>query len=413
MGGIVVSIRLMAKHQARIGTRNRHIERFVRCRDCCCGLLAIGLVGSLFGSGCRAEPKEAIRFPSSKQTPATRVETVSLLGRPLHAQPTAKDRNLLDANLAEARADLEANPGDPARIVWVGRRLGYLWRFREAIDVYTKGIAAHPDYAPLYRHRGHRYITLRQFDRAIADLERAAKLIEGRPDEIEPDGAPNARNIPLTSTAFNVWYHLGLARYLTNDLDGALKAYQETMKHCRGHEDNVIATTYWTYIVLTRLGRAQEAQDLLNRINLKAEIIENHAYFRCLVMFKALVEPRSLLNEPGSSGVDLATQGYGVGFRFLQTGQRASAIETFERVVSSPDWPAFGFIAAEVELTRLSQTHSTQRFPTLTPDVRPYLTREGKIQRPTTVDPPAPVPAPARPAPPKEQALARSSTERR
>ena len=42
-----------------------------------------------------------------------------------------------------------------------------------------------------FRHRGHRYITMRQFDKAVADLSRAAELIEGKPDEPEPAADPS------------------------------------------------------------------------------------------------------------------------------------------------------------------------------------------------------------------------------
>lgn len=127
--------------------------------------------------------------------------------------PSAQTENL-EADLASAQAELREHPHDPARLVWVGRRLGYLWRIEEAIDVFSVGIAAHPNYTPLYRHRGHRYLTLRKFDLAAADLRRAAELIAGTRDEVEVDGAANEKNIPLTTTAFNIWYHLALAKYL-------------------------------------------------------------------------------------------------------------------------------------------------------------------------------------------------------
>ena len=61
----------------------------------------------------------------------------------------------------------------------------------------------------MYRHRGHRYITVAQFDRAIADFEKAVALIKGTPDEIEPDGAPNPTGKPRSTLHFNIWYHLG------------------------------------------------------------------------------------------------------------------------------------------------------------------------------------------------------------
>ncbi|HEU4476994.1 MAG TPA: hypothetical protein VFR80_00670, partial [Pyrinomonadaceae bacterium] len=116
-------------------------------------------------------------------------------GPPASAEAT---RNM-EARLEEARTRYEAEPNNPEAATWFGRRLAYLGRFSEAIAVYSSGITKFPRDARLYRHRGHRYITLRKFDLAIADFQKAASLIKGLPDEVEPDGQPNARNIP-TST---------------------------------------------------------------------------------------------------------------------------------------------------------------------------------------------------------------------
>ncbi|MFZ0063801.1 MAG: tetratricopeptide repeat protein [Pyrinomonadaceae bacterium] len=109
---------------------------------------------------------------------------------------SAEAMSQMEARLNEARARYEAEPNNPEAAIWFGRRLGYLGRFTEAIEVYSSGIKRFPHDARFYRHRGHRYITLRKFDQAIADLKKAARLVKGRPDEVEPDGQPNARNIP-------------------------------------------------------------------------------------------------------------------------------------------------------------------------------------------------------------------------
>src|SRR5690554_911985 len=66
-----------------------------------------------------------------------------------------------------------------------GRLEGYLKNYDDSIRVLSEGLEKFPDDAPLLRHRGHRYITVREFDKAIADFERAAGLVEGKPDEIE------------------------------------------------------------------------------------------------------------------------------------------------------------------------------------------------------------------------------------
>ncbi len=280
-------------------------------------------------------------------------EVISLLGRPLYPIQDSEKRVKLEADLESAREELAQHPEDPAKIVWVGRRLGYLWRMNEAIAVYTEGIAKHPSYAPLYRHRGHRYISLRRFEDAEADLAKAARLIEGQPDQVELDGMPNELNIPLTTTAFNVWYHLGLTRYLQGDLEDALSAYEETLKFSLEHDDNLVATLDWMYMTLRRLGHDDEAESLLQPIHAQMRIIENHAYHRRLLMYKRELQPEDLLDGENAGTLDWATQGYGVGNWHLCNGQQDKARDFFEGVVAGDYWPAFGFIAAEVELARM------------------------------------------------------------
>ena len=96
-------------------------------------------------------------------------------------------------------------------MIWLGRRTAYLWRYEEAIEIYTRGLTAHPDDPRLWRHRGHRYISTRRFDLAVRDLEQAARLAAANPDRIEPDGLPNSYGIPTGTMRFNIYYHLGLA----------------------------------------------------------------------------------------------------------------------------------------------------------------------------------------------------------
>ncbi|MCP4249340.1 MAG: hypothetical protein GY778_20040 [bacterium] len=301
------------------------------------------------GSGVEIAPDAADRRP----------ELVSLLGSPLYALPPGVDVKQVKL-FQEARTALAANPDDPERIVWVGRRLAYLRRVNEAIKIFSDGIRAHPRYAPLYRHRGHRYITLRQFDRAVTDLERAAELIEGRPDRIEPDGLPNPRNIPLTTTAFNVWYHLGLARYLRGEFEAALTAYEEATEAGRRYDDNLVDTLYWRYLILRRLGRHDDARALLDPVSAEMEMIENDTYHRLLRLYKGLIKPAQVLQGEEGALLNDATAGYGLGMWHPVKGRPDRAADVFRKVVATDIWPAFGFIAAEVELSRLARQDGRQ-----------------------------------------------------
>lgn len=264
---------------------------------------------------------------------------------------SAEAKREMEAQLKEARRRYEANPNDPEAIIWLGRRLAYPGRFREAIETFSEGIRKFPRDARFYRHRGHRYITVRKFDLAISDLKKAAALIAGKPDEVEPDGQPNARNIPTGTLQFNIWYHLGLAQYLKGQNKAALKSYRECLKVSK-NPDALVATIHWLYMTLRRLNRPAEAAKALERISANMEIIENAGYHRLLLMYKGLTTPESLeqeaLKQEGSPGSYSIL--YGVGNWYLYNGRRAEAQALFRRMLAGEQWTSFGYIAAEVDL---------------------------------------------------------------
>lgn len=279
-------------------------------------------------------------------------EATSLSGAPLHVPATIPNQQKLDADLAQAEKTLAANPKDPEAMIWVGRRLGYLWRYNDAIAMFTKGIEMYPDNPKFYRHRGHRYITIRQFAKAQADFEKAAQLIKGQPDEIEPDGAPNPAGKPRSTLQFNIWYHLGLAYYLQGNYAKAYDAYVECMK-VSDNDDSITATSDWMWMTLMRLNRKADAAKVLERITPKMDILENGSYHRRLLMYKGVEKPEALLDTAKADDTTIATQGYGVGNYYYVTGNTAKAREVFQKVTSGGGWNAFGYIAAEADLQRM------------------------------------------------------------
>jgi tetratricopeptide (TPR) repeat protein len=258
-----------------------------------------------------------------------------------------------EAKLAEARAAYEKDPKDADALIWLGRRTAYLGRFDEAIRIYTEGLRRHPRDARLYRHRGHRYITTRRYDEAVRDLARAAQLVRGRADEVEPDGLPNARNTPTSTLNSNVWYHLGLARYLLGDFRGALEAYRECEKFSK-NPDMLVATSHWLYMTLRRLKREEEARRVLGRITPDMDVIENGDYHRLLLMYKGETTPEAVLAAAAEKqGVGYATVAYGVGNWHVYGGQPGKALRLFLELMQLPQRTSFGYIAAEAELERM------------------------------------------------------------
>jgi tetratricopeptide (TPR) repeat protein len=282
------------------------------------------------------------------------IEAISFVGDTLRTLPlSAETRGRYERQLAEARAAYERAPVDVDSIIWYGRRLAYLGRIREAIDVYTRGIALDPDNPWLYRHRGHRYISVRELDRAIADLERAAKLVEGKPDVVEPDGQPNARNMPIGTLHSNIDYHLALAYYLKGDYARALPIYRREVKNSR-NDDRLVSISHWLYMSLRRLKRDAEAGEVLKPIRREMNVVENGTYQRLLLMYKGELPQDSVLTvgPSGEMSVTDATAAYGVGNWHLYNGRPADAERIFKRILAGGQWGAFGYIAAEAELAR-------------------------------------------------------------
>lgn len=279
-------------------------------------------------------------------------EATSLAGKPLMVPATIPNKQKLDADLAQAEKTLAANPKDAEAIIWVGRRLGYLWRYNDATAMFSKGIELYPNNAKFYRHRAHRFITIRQFAKAQADFEKAAQLIKGQLDEIEPDGAPNPAGKPRSTLQFNIWYHLGLSYYLQGNYAKAYDAYVECMK-VSNNDDSVAATSDWMWMTLMRLNRKADAAKVLERITPTMDILENGSYHRRLLMYKGLDKPEALLDTTKADDTTIATQGYGVGNYYFVTGNTAKAREVFQKVTSGGGWNAFGFIAAEADLQRI------------------------------------------------------------
>ena len=208
----------------------------------------------------------------------------------------------------------------------------------------------YPDDPRLFRHRGHRYITVREFDRAIADLERAASLIAGKPDEVEPDGQPNARNIPTSTLHTNIWYHLALARYLKADYTRSI----EDWKRCRAagkNADNLVSARHWLYTTLRRAGRTDrhvDIVDVLAAVTPTMDVIENMSYHSLLLLYKGVrteaevLAARRTLAPPCGTASALAAG----------NGRQADATKLWERILEGADWPSFGHIAAEADVAR-------------------------------------------------------------
>lgn len=286
----------------------------------------------------------ACRAPLPEGTQARALDGRLLVPPPLSAE-VESDRQ---AKLAQARARLQDAPDDRGAWIWVGRRLGYLGRYREAIDVYTEALERWPGDPFLLRHRGHRYLSVREFACAVDDLTLAAEACREVPDEVEPDGLPVAGRPPHSSLHFNVHYHLALAHFVLGDFVRARDAWLLCLACCDDDESRV-AVTHWLWCARMRCGDPAGAAATVQGITADMDIVENTAYFQLCLLYKGERTGSELKAGKGSSGAALR---FGLAHHELVTGDRAAAERAFAELAADPGWASFGVIAAEAELQR-------------------------------------------------------------
>ena len=241
----------------------------------------------------------------------------------------------------------DADPNYPDNIIWLGRRTAYMGKYQEAIEIFTEGIEKYPDNPRFYRHRGHRYISIREYDKAIADLEKAAELIRGTNNEIEPDGMPNDRNIPVSTLHGNIYYHLGLAYYLVHDYERAYEAYLNC-RNTGNNPDNIVSSTHWLYMIQKRMGNDSIADAMLVPIEPGFDVIENHDYYNLCLFYKELLPIDSLKINGDSPSSDALK--YGIANWYFYNNETDKAENMFETMMQGDSWTSFGYLAAESDL---------------------------------------------------------------
>jgi tetratricopeptide (TPR) repeat protein len=239
-------------------------------------------------------------------------------------------RSLPDTDAVKsARAALEANPKDITRIIELGVAQSGARQFREAIETFTRGLAIEPNHALLLRWRGHRYLSVREFDRAFADL---------------------ARGAAIDSTIYGIWYHLGVVQYVRGDFAEAAASFAKALP-IAPDPGELAGSTDWLWMSLSRAGHATDAKAILDRRPDSKPV--SNAYTRRLQLYRGEIGPDAVVTPADSDEVQIATLAYGLGNWYLVRGDTPQARTWFERSIQSGGWPGFGFIVSEVELRRL------------------------------------------------------------
>ncbi len=281
-------------------------------------------------------------------------EAVSLYNEPLFAPPsTPEEKAKGEAELGHWRAIWAAHPDSALALVWVGRKLAALYRFQEAIATWTEGMEKFPADPRFPRFRGYRYVTVRNFEGAVIDLEKSYAVLRNQPDWEEPEDPPNPPGTHTGSIQAGNRYQLALAHYLLGHYDAAARVQREDLDKVTD-PDTRIASSYWYVMTLRRLGRDAEANRILAGFNRDTKVDHLAAYLRLLLLFKGDLAVDSLVpREPDTAHpLEEATLNYGIGVWHLVAGRRDAAVMAFRRSRAGT-WAGFGAIAAEADLKRL------------------------------------------------------------
>jgi tetratricopeptide (TPR) repeat protein len=231
--------------------------------------------------------------------------------------------------IARAERALAADPRNVDLIIRLGIAQSGARQFREAIETFTNGLAIAPDHAMLLRWRGHRYLSVREFDKATADLTRGSTI---------------------DSTIYGIWYHLGVVRFAKGDFAGAADAFAHAQPRAPDAGE-LAGATDWLWMSLARAGRKNEAQAMLDRH--PDSLATTVAYAQRLKLYRGAIGPDAVFTPADTADVAVATLSFGIGNWYLVRGDTATARRWFERSIKSGGWPGFGFITSEAELKRL------------------------------------------------------------
>jgi len=233
--------------------------------------------------------------------------------------------------IARAKAALVAEPRNVQRIIALGVAQSGARQFREAIETFTRGIAVAPNEAMLYRWRGHRYLSVREFAKAAADLKRGYQL---------------------DSTNYGILYHTGVLRFVKGDFNGAAAMFAKAQP--RAPDGGELAgSTDWLWMSLSRAHRTAEAAAMLARRPDTLPTTPGYAYVSRLKMYRGEIAPTALFSPSDTADVQVATLSFGLGNWYLVHGDTAKAKAAFQRAIKSGGWPGFGFIVSEAELKRM------------------------------------------------------------
>ena len=251
-----------------------------------------------------------------------------------------------NGDLEVANVVFASAPYKESSFSWRGRREGFLGNHAKAIEVFTEGMELFPESYALYRYRGYYLVRNYQFEEGIIDLRRAEELIEEVDVAPTQDGIPGKSNFSPSTFKRNIYYYLAQSSMATADYNTVIDYMDKAVaaNELRDKDDFLVSTSFYKYMALRKLGRHDEAEEMIKKIPRSLNIIANVDYYEAVQYLQGRYNRRQFLARAGSLGK------YTVGMLDHFNGFDEAAAEIWTTVSNNNHK---GYWLAEVELLNL------------------------------------------------------------
>lgn len=318
------------------------------------GLLVILCVGCKHSDDISAANKQfgsehgtAVLEENTNISNSLAIEATSFTGNPLYRRSVDAEKIEKFEKLIKELSQKDTLSED--EYIALGGYYVAIYRFQDAIAVYSRGLQLLPHSFKLRSLRAHRYISVRELDKAIVDLNEARVLIEKSPSrnaiEYSVDGTPHG------SYELWIWYHTGLYHYLKTNYAEAAKAYEKCIE-VSPEDKYLVSTVDWLYNSYQKLGDTEAVDRVLKILSPDMNLDKGHPYFKRIMLYKGEVKIEDIFDQDKPvekwTARDM-TIAYGVANWSVYQGNSKDAEKIYKNILTTPFWNTWAYIAAEKE----------------------------------------------------------------
>ena len=190
----------------------------------------------------------------------------------------ANSQDWFEGDLEVAQIVFGTSPLEESSYSWRGRREGFMGNYAKAVDIFTQGLELFPESYALYRYRGYHLVRNYQFEEGLIVLRRAEELIENVNVSPIQEGIPGKSDYSPSTFKRNIYYYIAESSMATADYNTVIeymdKAY--AVNQLRDKDDFLVSTAFYKYIAMRKMGRHDEALEMVRAIPNGLDIIVNH-----------------------------------------------------------------------------------------------------------------------------------------